>query len=377
MVQLVFVHGVNVRKGPGYDTALAEVTRRLTSVSFKGASLSVRAPYWGEYGAPALYDCIPNVNANYGSLALQDSSGDAVLLDAARIDFPGVVASLSAAGLEEARTQGSSDDAKTEAEQFWEAAALYAEARPAPPWLNQVTTDDEFLDRLILEAKAMQPLGAQDLGLGDFARKAAAKVTGGLLKLASPPLARLARERVSPYVAVFIGDVFRYLKDGDARTKIRGAVMGSIVAAAKAQAEGEKLILTGHSMGAVILYDILSDGSAVARIEHELGRPLDVDLFLSIGSQVALFEELKVYEQSGKGRPASAAKAPRPAPARLWWNVFDKMDVLSFLCQPVFYDVQDWEMDTIAGVLDAHGAYFDSMPFYVRLGTRLKGAGLA
>lgn len=380
MVQMVFAHGVNTRKVPNntsYEDALAALTRRFTEVAFKGAGLIVHAPYWGEFGAPALYSCIPRVGGAYGALSLGDAADPTALLDAARTDLVAVVSALSAAALEEARAKGD-EDALRDAERLWLGAALYAEQKQdnPPAWLGTVPSDTEFLEKLMAEARLQQPGRAQDLGLADEVKAIAARVKGGLSNLVNAPIAKIARDKLSPHVAVFIGDVFRYLKDGEGRKKIRGVVTDHIVTAANAAGPNDKLVLAGHSMGGVILYDILSDASAVSAIETRLGNTLKVDLLLTIGSQVALFEELKVYAASGPVAPAPAGKIARPAPVALWWNVFDKMDVLSFLCAPVFANVEDFEMDTIAGVLDAHGAYFESMPFYVRLGSRLKTAKL-
>jgi hypothetical protein len=379
MVQMVFVHGVNTRKitgDPTYDRYLEALKRRFGEVSFKGASYSLRAPYWGEFGAPSLYTCIPTIDGHYGALSLADAADPTALLDAARAGLGPVVAALSAAALEEANATG---DVKAldDAEQLWLGAALYAEQRPNPPWLNTMADDEEFLDRLLSEASAMQPRAAGlDLGLGDSVRGIAAKLKGGFSNLVNAPIAKVGRERLSPHVALFIGDVFRYLKEGDARTKIRTVVLADLAAAAQAQKDGEPLVLAGHSMGAVILYDLLSDPVAIAELQGKLGCKFAVDLFLSVGSQVALFEEIKVYSQSGTARAPGAPKVPRPTPCARWWNVFDKMDLLSFLCEPVFEGVEDFQMDTIASVIDAHSAYFDSMPFYVRLGKRLSEGGL-
>lgn len=387
MVQMVFVHGVNTRRVPGntaYDDAVADRDRRFTEVAFADQPLNIANPYWGDFGAAPKWQlaCIPKVGAAHVALNLGGPAiGGHVLLDAARQDFPAVVAALSAVALAEARGAGNEAE-KLDSERFWIGAARYAERRPAPPWLAQVQTDAAFLDRLRQEAEAeapAAPAGAPVVGLGllDRVKTIGARIQGGLSNLVNSPIARVAREKVSPHVAIFLGDVFRYLKDGDGRGEIRDFIIAEIRAAALRAANGnEKLVLAGHSMGGVILYDILADPAAVREIENGLPGPLRVDLLLSIGSQVALFEELKVYAASDPAASSSGPKAVRPAPVALWWNVFDTIDVLSFLCEPVFADVTDFAVDTVAGVVDAHGAYFDSMVFYARLNKRLDAAGL-
>ena len=64
------------------------------------------------------------------------------------------------------------------------------------------------------------------------------------------------RNAASPAIGLFLGDVFVYLKDGDARQKIRTEV-GKALTKAHADAKAGKgpLILVGHSMGGVILVD--------------------------------------------------------------------------------------------------------------------------
>ncbi len=126
----------------------------------------------------------------------------------------------------------------------------------------------------------------------------------------------------------------------------------------------------------MILYDLLSDCGVVAQSSAALGFDLKVDLLLTVGSQVALFEELKVYTSSSASYPGASPKAPMPNSVAVWWNVFNKMDVLSFATEPVFQGPVDWAVDTSAGVLDVHSAYFSNMLFYTRLNARLKTGGL-
>ena len=140
------------------------------------------------------------------------------------------------------------------------------------------------------------------------------------------------------------------------------------------------LVLMGHSMGGVILYDVLSDPKAMADLEQRLGAPLAVDLFVTVGSQVALFEELKLFQASDdrygeKGKPPFD-RVPKPSTVKTWWNVYNRMDVLSFLTKPVFTGVEDFAVDTMAGVQTAHSAYFTNMLFYERLASRIGDAGL-
>ncbi|CAN7532577.1 hypothetical protein LJR098_005010 [Rhizobium sp. LjRoot98] len=216
----------------------------------------------------------------------------------------------------------------------------------------------------------------QGLGILDKVKAAAKKLKGGASNLVNGPIARAGCEKITPGLAILIGDVFRYLREADPRQKIREVVSNDIIAAAKDLKQGEPLVLIGHSMGGIILYDLLSDPEAVAEMSGAIGRDLKVDLFLSVGSKIALFEEMKLYKASSADYSAAGKRVPPPAVVQAWWNAFDKMDVLSFVTETVFDGPKDFSVDTVAGVRDAHGAYFLSAMFYTRLNVRLKEAGL-
>jgi hypothetical protein len=55
-----------------------------------------------------------------------------------------------------------------------------------------------------------------------------------------------------------------------------------------------------------------------------------------------------------------------------WINVYDYTDILSFACRRIFANVEDFEFDNVAGLFDAHSAYFQRPSFYSRLRNRLK-----
>jgi hypothetical protein len=49
--------------------------------------------------------------------------------------------------------------------------------------------------------------------------------------------------------------------------------------------------------------------------------------------------------------------------------------VLSFSCGKIFAGVEDLEFDNVAGLLEAHSAYFKRPSFYQRLRKRLNELG--
>lgn len=125
----------------------------------------------------------------------------------------------------------------------------------------------------------------------------------------------------------------------------------------------EPLILVGHSMGGNILYDFLTKF-----------RPyLEVDLFLTVGSQLAVFEELNLFAVSDQTLPnPGVPKVKKPDKVVHWLNVFDHSDVLGFAASKVFKNVEDFEFDTGKWLLSAHGGYFDQATFYHRFSKRLR-----
>jgi hypothetical protein len=382
MAQIVFVHGVNTRRKDGdstYDDDVKNRDRRFKELAFKGATAAIENPYWGEFGADPQWElaCIPDVGAKFVDLALGDTGPDDALARAALADFEAVVASLSVADIEEATGSG---DAKLieEREKFWAAAASYVIALKGnkPPWLKPGLNDDDFLAEL--EVQVGSSIGVKSLSIGSALRNARDKLAGGFSNLVNGPIAKVGRDKLTPAVAIFIGDVFRYLKEGSARDNIRKRVVESIqLAATKAKNGNEPLVVFGHSMGGVILYDLLSDPTVIRTTDAALGFQLKVDLYVTVGSQVGLFEELKTFVSSDERIPRSGQKqVVRPPRVDRWWNAFDKMDVLSFLTEPVFAGAEDFAVDTIAGVKDAHSAYFTSAMFYQRLNVRLKQANL-
>lgn len=376
MTQIVFVHGVATRHGGDYQDAVEARDRRFLDVAFGGTQAEIANPYWGKFGTDTgALKSIPDMNAAFVALggiggSKPGAKSATALLDAARKDFAAVVGALSVSAISLAEQSGSAEDLE-KTERLAAGAAAFAVAVEQPAWLHQIADDDDFLARLTEEAKASQHDKAVPLGLLDGFQDAADNLAGGLSNLVNGPIAKAGREILTPKIAVFIGDVFHYLKGpASGRDDIRKAVLEPIIRAAK---KDEKVILIGHSMGGVILFDLLSDPKTLEVIGAKTGKPFRADLLVTVGSQVGLFAEMQLYESSKKD--ALLPLAP-PVGAALWWNVFDKMDILFFVAEPVFSGVSDFSVDTTAGIADAHGAYFSSMMFYTRLNRRLIDAGL-
>lgn len=384
-MQTVFVHGVANRREPDPDAFDNAVEARRGSFSkwcFESDEVNYFDPYWGDLGAHPDRNLISIPKGKSVALGLGGLGGggegdsitsleDEVLLDAAKADFGAFLTALAAAEME------SGDD---EALERADLLARYAagldsgggEGVGLPDWVAGIADDEELLERLQEELAGIAGVrGDVSLGLGNWLKKAGKKVISGAIGLVDGPAEKLARA-ATPHIARFFGDVFIYLKDGTRRADIRQRIADDLVIAAKAAHEdGDKLIVVGHSMGAIILYDMLSDEEVVDELSAAIGAPFMIDLFLTVGTQIGVFEELDLFSHSVPGESPG-----RPACVRAWWHIYNQMDVLSFGVEGVIDGVTQYSVDTGANIVDAHGAYFTSPVFHRRLRKRLLEAGL-
>lgn len=381
-MQLVFVHGVATRREPdvaAYEKYVADRRGWFSRVSLEGAAVDFHDPYWGGEGpgASRTFQSVPRGLGTTLSLggnglaaaAIKGSDlGGTALRDAARSDFAGTLNTVAIALVQSGELQ-----AEATASAIGDLVAGLEGADgtiAAPAWVHDpaIRDDQAFLERLRVE------VGEGDgttLGLGDLLRGAGRRVLGSAIGLVDGPVERLARD-LSPGVARFLGDVFVYLQEGARRDAIRRAVAADLVKAAIAAASGRgPLVVVGHSMGGVILHDMLSDADLVRSLAERIGAPLSIDLMLTVGTQIGLFQELGLFEGTAAANPAQ-----RPASVRRWWHVYNVMDVLSFGVNGVFGGVDEFSVNTRANIVDAHGAYFVSHVFHKRLARRLRTAGL-
>src|SRR4051812_44570268 len=174
---------------------------------------------------------------------------------------------------------------------------------------------------------------------------------GRVRNIVSDGAYNLIVEPLNPLVAMFLGDVFRYLKAGDLRTKIRAKVAADLVSAWNARKPNEKLVLIGHSLGGVILYDMLSK-------PDDAGLPPDfkADALVTVGSQPGFFQELGLFDHSPA--PQAGGGVTGPAAATVWINTFDPIDPFGFRATPMFSLPSDYSFDSVTGLLSAHTTYF-------------------
>ncbi|MEZ4388907.1 MAG: hypothetical protein R3D98_15285 [Candidatus Krumholzibacteriia bacterium] len=396
----IFVHGVNTRRDPSYD-AQQQLTARFLARHLHGAPLggtainaeTARFPYWGDLATPdwamkslpageidALGGGIDNrlrplLAAIHDALPDATTAGHEPLLTLARHDFESAVDTL----VDLALLEGDPPDVVAD---FAMAAQTYAVPfrvpNQPPTWLAACTSDENFLAQFLFHAQAAAVDAPQALGV--FSAIGNALATGvGKLKHAVAGAGAAVLDRAGDYASTkvlgwarnplnenlgrFFGDVFYYM-DGRGDQAHPGAipqrVLGEWDAALTAAPAGEPLVIVGHSLGGVITYDLLSHF-----------RPdLQVDLLVTVGSQVSHFEEIKLFKQS---QPGAGGLIPRPANIKRWLNVYDAVDIFAYACARVFQGVTDYHYDTHTYVVKAHGAYFKQARFYERLRARIDG----
>jgi hypothetical protein len=415
---VVFVHGVNTRKEEAYDReaydkAVRERNDQLRTTTLAPATGTPYAgtiidAYWGDLGAPvearkmrslpggtrvplgspAEEVVDPEALAALGDEFLAELAAESPV-DAVDLLVTGVLAHRELLGLE----------APDELLRFAGRAAARADRLERQRQPIEVTTNDEFIVALIgLVAAAEQPgtavaLGPTDLvgelqsgvahllGLarsgataaGRAARSAAGAAVGGTRRLASRALLAWKREAVSREAALFLGDVFVYLMGRGTPAspgEIPARIGQHLAEGQRARAAGDPLIVIGHSLGGVILYDILSGFQPGAR---PLVPGLEIDVLVTVGSQVGVFAELGRYLVQGGGTgPGRAGGLSRPACVGRWLNIYDRIDAFSFQAAGVFAGVEDYDFSSRTGIISAHGAYFRRASFYERLGARLR-----
>lgn len=372
---LVFVHGVATRQTPEYK-AFVEQRDTLFKRLVMGEGDQTFDPDWGS-GAVAFSHggWVPKPGTNeVFSLGIPLGIGETSVASALASRDVAQGVDLALAALLGQRMQ-QSQPLSTEDVAVFEAAVRYLKGGGDRTAFGPNETDAQFAQSLKdelnpqLPATNVQPMGLNDVfsAIGDAVKR----VTDPIRNASSDAVLRIIREPLSNQVALFLGDIFVYLRyreaDGANGTynRIFEPIIADLSRAVAAAKTGQKLVVVGHSLGAVILYDLLTDARALQAVKASSGKDLVVDALVTVGAQPGLFADMGLY---GNTVPD---KLPRPRCVTEWMNVFDYTDVLSFLCEPFFTDVKDYAFDNVSGALQAHSAYFQRPSFYSRLQARL------
>ena len=386
---LVFIHGVNTRAtDPGYEEAVKLRNAYFTNRSLKGipgAGGVPLNPSWGHLGCtfpwnmafakggdgveafgsnnrPIITDVALNLLAKYPQaqkaahplLTIAQQPQLEAFVDA--VDFL-----LAASAVVPEKDTVPADQIAS----FGLLAVDYARANQNPKWVTDARTDAEFVAQLTTNVD--KPLPAEELGPKDILdrlKRGASALADKVADAAITPIARSGKPALLKQFSRFFGDAFEYLKQSwSGSDEIRKHVESAIRQAVKDAGPTDKLIILGHSMGGNIAYDLLTSAA----------RDVRCDLFLTVGSQVGLFEELKLFRSSNKEIPNGTKKVPPVKNIKRWVNVFDPIDPFGYPAREVFEQVEDLEFNTGASPLSAHGAYFFAPGFHDRLHERLEG----
>jgi hypothetical protein len=386
---IVFVHGVNNRDGEAYrenqkarDGFLKEYVA--PALGLKANKLSVTSPYWGEFGAAFAWRMavLPNPSDKFESFGADDeaeargrvagilaeSHETGNILELAKNDLAAAVDLLYASAMAGVK----SEDEARELARSYELAITYATANPHPDWLATAGPEN-FADSLNSASKASDVESFGVFGsILDSLKEGMSRLLNAAPDATTAVAGRLLRKKLNATVTRFAGDAFVYL-NGRGTVDAPGPIVRSVLdALRKAQAkptEEDKLVVIAHSFGGEIVYDILT----------YFDPTLTIDCLITVGSQVGLFEEMKLYKVSDPKIPrvdASNHIVPEdrvgcPKGLKRWLNIFDTNDILSYRLEPVVEGVSDFHYDTGYSSLGAHGGYFMRPSFYRRLAARL------
>lgn len=170
------------------------------------------------------------------------------------------------------------------------------------------------------------------------------------------------RPTLNEFVAYFIGDVLTYLNErgsAEAPGEIPRTVLRALrLAHNRKKQTGEKIVVVTHSMGGQLLYDALT----YFCVKDPVLKDLVVDHWISCGSQVSFFAELRLHHN----QPDVAApdKLQRPSNVSAWTNFYDTNDLVGFRMDAVFDGVTDKSYDTGYGLAFAHTGFLARPSFF-------------
>jgi hypothetical protein len=382
-VGLVFVHGIGNRGTPAYSRKVAlrdALFHRflLARAVPELAGTVIRNPMWGDLGARPRWQ---HASLPVGRPGERLGGGDAFLSDLA------AAVGAGPSGQPLSRTAGADlrdavdllysavdlrgrDDAEI-AELADLAVALADRCRPGAPPVAVPADDRELVESLLRAAvpAAAPAAGAETLGAGRGLSAARTILLAAVERFrqqnVGPPVRSAAaalRRLAGRPVSLLIGDVLTYLA-GRGSAGEPGEIVALVGGELESAAREGPLVVVAHSMGGNIVYDILSHF-----------RPgLHVDTLVTVGTQVGLFEELKLFAASDHALPTPAApRLPALPNVDRWINVVDRGDVLAYRAAPIFDGVDDYEYPSDAPW--AHGAYFRQPNFHERLAGRVRKA---
>ncbi|MBV8364964.1 MAG: hypothetical protein JO194_00550 [Candidatus Eremiobacteraeota bacterium] len=180
------------------------------------------------------------------------------------------------------------------------------------------------------------------------------------------------RPEINAILTQFFGDIFVYLSrrgGADSPGPIVTDFLDVLVQATSAYPQ-EPLVVLSHSMGGQIVYDCVT--YYIPQLEKY--SKLKVDFWVATGSQVSLFEEMKLFKTSDDSiRAPSKVEVPRRH-LGYWYNAWDPNDLLSYTAEPIFSGVDDEKFDSNLPIHIAHFGYLTSPAFYSRLAEKVRAS---
>lgn len=381
---IVFVHGVNNRDGGAYreneagrNGFLREIVA--PALGLVPDKLCILSPYWGKFGVEFAWKMavLPNPSDKFesfgehtaesealgrvaGLIAESQASGN-IVADAQQ-DFAATVDLLYASAMAGAKSE---EEARDLARSYL-LSTEYAHKNPQPAWVATATSDN-FADQLNHAADASQEESFGAGGILDSLKEGLSRLVNAAPDGTTALAGRLLRKKLNTTVTRFAGDAFIYLARRGTK-EAPGDIVKTVLDAlrdahAARTADDNKVVVIAHSFGGEIIYDILT----------HFDPTIQVDCLITVGSQVGLFEEMKLYIVSRPDLPPDppVGHIARPPSVARWFNVFDTNDVLSYRLEPVMNDVSDFHYNTGFSSFSAHGGYFMRPSFYKRIAARL------
>lgn len=215
-------------------------------------------------------------------------------------------------------------------------ATALAAHRADPPGTAPLAAIDVAVRDDLVTRLEMALSGGPGRNLGDWIK---GKVAGFAAAHATHWIQH-RRDRVAGQSVPAIGDILHYQRRGD-------RISAFVAAALRGQAP--PVVALGHSLGGIILVDLLSGPEAPP-----------VDLLVTFGSQAPMLLALDALQVLRLGQAT-------PRPFTPWLNIYNPDDLLSFVAQPIFAEIDGITDEPVfPGVPfpEAHGAYFQHDRFY-------------
>lgn len=335
---LVFVHGVNTRMGDRYTQEEARLRAFLTErvlTPLGWPRMEISTPYWGQFGVDFHWRLGKRQLAVIPQMGSLESARS---LSSEEADLPPVARdALEAALADEGEDEGLG--LSMEPDEGEVAAALFEQVRGRLP-------------SGMVEAGGAEP---ESLGSRSFAG-----LGQRLLRICTAVAANRTRHGLQLNLSRFMGDAFVYARDRGTPAQ-PGPILGLVRDALRAASRpSEPTIVITYSMGGNIVYDLLTT----------FARDLRIAAWVAVGSQVAHFEDMKLFSCSD-ARIGAPTRVPKPDNLEHWINVFDPIDPCAFAAEPVFEGVRDVRFATGQSAFSAHRGYFGQPAFYELLREQL------